>query len=119
MESQKDGRIRHWGYVKELSSYLRVVTLSDGEMDSLYIELSSKPSADSKEVAKGLVLDFDAEGKIVGLDINNASKVIDLDKVETISLPTKKLKVFESPRVSADLFIFELGELMPLVGWSF
>jgi hypothetical protein len=31
MESQKDGRIRHWGYVKELGRYLRVVTLSDGE----------------------------------------------------------------------------------------
>jgi uncharacterized protein YuzE len=64
------------------------------ETDSLYIELSSKPSAASKEAAKGLVLDFDAEGNIVGLDIDNASKVIDLDKVETISLPTKKIKGF-------------------------
>lgn len=30
-DSQEDGRIRHWGYVKELGKYLRVVTLEDGE----------------------------------------------------------------------------------------
>ena len=31
IEIQEDGRIRHWGYVKELGRYLRVVTLSDGK----------------------------------------------------------------------------------------
>jgi hypothetical protein len=30
-EVQPDGRIRHWIYVDELSKYLRVVTLEDGE----------------------------------------------------------------------------------------
>ena len=29
-EIQPDGRIRHWGFVKELGKYLRVVTLEDG-----------------------------------------------------------------------------------------
>jgi hypothetical protein len=28
-EPQDDGRIRHWGFVKELGKYLRVVTLED------------------------------------------------------------------------------------------
>ncbi|WP_413467360.1 hypothetical protein [Pleurocapsa sp. FMAR1] len=28
---QTDGRIRHWIYIAELSKYLRVVTLEDGE----------------------------------------------------------------------------------------
>jgi hypothetical protein len=26
----EDGRIRYWGYIKELDKYLRVVTLEDG-----------------------------------------------------------------------------------------
>ena len=30
-EIQADGRIRHWIYIAELSKYLRVVTLEDGE----------------------------------------------------------------------------------------
>lgn len=30
-EIQPEGRIRYWGYVKELGKYLRVVTLGDGE----------------------------------------------------------------------------------------
>ncbi len=30
-EVQKDGRIKYWGYVKELKKYLRVVTLEDGK----------------------------------------------------------------------------------------
>lgn len=30
-ETQKNGRIRHWGYVEEIGKYLRVVTLEDGE----------------------------------------------------------------------------------------
>ncbi len=64
------------------------------ETDSLYIELSAKSSVDSKEVAKGLVLDFDSEGNVVGLDIDNASKVIDLSSLEAVSLPTKNLKSY-------------------------
>jgi uncharacterized protein YuzE len=64
------------------------------ETDSLYIELSTKAGVDSKEVAKGLVLDLDSEGNVVGLDIDNASKVIDLSSLETVSLPTKNLKAY-------------------------
>jgi uncharacterized protein YuzE len=60
------------------------------DTDSLYIELKPIPSADSKEVASGLVLDFDGNGNIVGIDIQNASKKLDLTTLETHSLPTKK-----------------------------
>ena len=57
------------------------------ETDSLYIDLASRPSADSREIAEGLVADFDADGNIVGIDIDNASKKIDLSKLETEALP--------------------------------
>ena len=29
-EAQPDGRVRFWGFVREISKYLRVVTLEDG-----------------------------------------------------------------------------------------
>jgi len=57
------------------------------ETDSLYIDLNSKPSADSREIADGLVVDFDSEGNIVGIDIDHASEKPDLRTVEAISLP--------------------------------
>jgi len=57
------------------------------ETDSLYIDLSSKPSAESREIAEGVVLDFDDEGNIVGIDIDNASQKVDLNSVILSKLP--------------------------------
>lgn len=57
------------------------------ETDSLYIDLVDRPSADSVEVRPGVVLDFDAEGKLVGIDIDNASKIANLARVEMEDLP--------------------------------
>ena len=61
------------------------------ETDSLYIEFNAKASSDSKEVSDGVVIDFDEKGDIVGIDIDNASKIIDLQKLESNSLPTRQL----------------------------
>ncbi len=57
------------------------------ETDSLYIDLNSRPSADSREIADGLVADFDAEGNIVGIDIDHASQKLDLKTLEATALP--------------------------------
>lgn len=57
------------------------------ETDSLYIELASTPGAEVREIVDGLVVDFDANGNVVGLDIDHASRKLDLSKVETIALP--------------------------------
>ena len=58
------------------------------ETDSLYIDLSHRVSVDSREVVPGVILDFDEEGHLVGIDIDNASKVLDLTRLETESVPT-------------------------------
>ena len=63
------------------------------ETDSLYIDLSDKSSVDSNEVAPGIVLDFDADGNIVGIDIDHASKIVDLARLEAQSLPIQTLAV--------------------------
>lgn len=62
------------------------------ETDSLYIDLNSRPSADSREIADGLVADFDAEGNVVGIDIDRASQKLDLKTLETIALPALTTK---------------------------
>ena len=63
------------------------------ETDSLYIELSEQPSAHSNEVAPGVVLDFDAQGQLVGIDIDRASKIVNLSTLEATSLPPQALAV--------------------------
>jgi uncharacterized protein YuzE len=57
------------------------------ETDSLYIELKNAPGAEAREIVAGLVVDLDANGEVVGFDIDRASRKLDLSKVETIALP--------------------------------
>jgi uncharacterized protein YuzE len=57
------------------------------DTDSLYIDLSEKPSVESREVSEGVVLDYDAAGNLVGIDIDNASKKVDLQKLILSRLP--------------------------------
>jgi uncharacterized protein YuzE len=57
------------------------------ETDSLYINLSDRTSVESREVAPGVVLDFDESGSLGGIDIDHASKVLDLTTLEAADLP--------------------------------
>jgi uncharacterized protein YuzE len=57
------------------------------DTDSLYIELKNTPGTEAREIVEGLVADFDADGNLVGLDIDHASRKLDLSKVETVALP--------------------------------
>ena len=57
------------------------------ETDSLYIELKDTPGTEAREIVEGLVVDIDATGAVVGFDIDQASRKLDLSKVETIALP--------------------------------
>ena len=60
------------------------------ETDSLYIDLSSRPSVESQEVSEGVILDYDADGNIVGIDIDHASRKLDLSEVVTDHIPVPK-----------------------------
>ena len=59
------------------------------DTDSLYIDLISTPSAESKEISEGVVLDYDADGNLVGIDIDNASRKIDLKEVILSKIPAE------------------------------
>ena len=59
------------------------------DTDSLYIDLSSKPSVDSREISEGVVLDYDADGNLTGIDIDNARNKIDLHEVVLSKIPAE------------------------------
>ncbi len=67
------------------------------ETDSLYIDLSEKTSVDSREVAPGVVLDFDAEGHLVGIDIDRASRIVNLSRLEAEMLPVTTFSLVGTP----------------------
>jgi YD repeat-containing protein len=49
----------------------------DHGADAVYLNLTDRPIKDSEEVAAGIVVDYDAEGRIVGIEILDASKRTD------------------------------------------
>jgi uncharacterized protein YuzE len=59
------------------------------DTDSLYIDLASKPSTESREITEGIVLDYDADGNLVGIDIDNASRKVDLREVILSKIPVE------------------------------
>jgi len=67
------------------------------DTDSLYIDLAARPSVDSREVAPGVVLDFDAAGALVGIDIDQASRIVDLSRLEAVSLPLAAVSLTGAP----------------------
>ena len=60
------------------------------ETDSMYIDFSGKLSAESREVSPGVVLDYDSDGNLVGIDIDNAAHKLDLKELILSKLPTNK-----------------------------
>ena len=63
------------------------------ETDSMYIDLSSKTSVESTEISEGIVLDYDENGNLVGIDIDNASRKLDLTEIVLNRMPTKTQRI--------------------------
>jgi len=60
------------------------------ETDSLYIDLSGKLSVDSREVSDGVVLDYDEDGNIVGIDIDHASLKLEIEELVLGKMPLRQ-----------------------------
>jgi uncharacterized protein YuzE len=59
------------------------------DTDSLYIDLAEQPGVDSREVSEGIVLDYDEKGTLVGIDIDNASRKVELERLILTRLPAE------------------------------
>ena len=57
------------------------------DTDMLYIKLADDVSTESEEVAPGIVLDFNAENRVIGIEIEDATQHVDLTRLEVSALP--------------------------------
>lgn len=60
----------------------------DKENDALYFRLDESSIVESDEVQPGVVLDFNAEGKVVGIEILNLSLRMTLDQLKVLQYET-------------------------------
>ena len=62
----------------------------DDEVDALYLKLGEETPEGAIEISEGVNLDTTSDDKIVGIEILNASKKIDLKTILSYSLEFEK-----------------------------
>lgn len=60
----------------------------DRESDALYFRLDDREIVESEEVQPGVILDFDAHGQMVGIEVLNVSKRVDPQGLNTLQFET-------------------------------
>ncbi len=60
------------------------------DTNSLSINLSERPSIDSREISEGVILDYDAQGNLVGIAIDHASNKGVLNELTLSKLPAER-----------------------------
>ena len=60
----------------------------DKENDALYFRLDEAEIFDSEEVQPGVILDFNKENRVVGIEILNLSTRMGKDKLNLVQLET-------------------------------
>ena len=67
----------------------------DAQTDMLYIKLMNGASIDSDEVSPGVVVDYDENNHAIGIEIEDASKFIDMSRLELTAMPITNLVISE------------------------
>ncbi|NUQ83222.1 MAG: DUF2283 domain-containing protein [Anaerolineales bacterium] len=60
----------------------------DKENDALYLRLDESAIIASEEVQPGVILDFDEENRVVGIEILNLSSRVAKEKLNLVQLET-------------------------------
>ena len=60
----------------------------DREADRLYLNLDESPAAESEEISPGVILDYSAEGKVVGIEMLHLSTRVSPEKLNRMQLET-------------------------------
>ncbi|MCD4798301.1 MAG: DUF2283 domain-containing protein, partial [Methanosarcinales archaeon] len=58
----------------------------DLESDALYFRISEDAIEESEEINKGLIVDYDANGKVVGIEILNVKNKFKLEDLTGLKL---------------------------------
>ena len=65
------------------------------DTDMLYIKLASGVSIESEEVSPGVVVDYDEANRAVGIEIEDASKYIEMSRLELKAMSIANLVISE------------------------
>jgi len=65
------------------------------DSDMLYIKLANGTSTESQDASEGVVLDFNEQGQVIGIEIEDASQRVDLSRLELLALPISNLILSE------------------------
>jgi uncharacterized protein YuzE len=60
----------------------------DKESDALYFRLDESAVVESEEVQPGVILDFNAEGVVVGIEMLNLSRRVAPERLRVLQLET-------------------------------
>ncbi len=60
----------------------------DRNADALYLDLSETPAAESEEISPGVILDYNTEGKVVGIEMLHLSKRVPAETLSRLQLET-------------------------------
>ena len=63
----------------------------DREADALYLDLDESLSFESHEIAPGVILDYNKEGKVVGIEMLYLSKRFDISQLMKIEVEPREL----------------------------
>ena len=60
----------------------------DRDADALYLDLDEAPAAESEEISPGVILDYNASGKVVGIEMLYLSKRVSPEKLGRMQMET-------------------------------
>lgn len=60
----------------------------DRENDAVYLRLDESPIVESEEVQPGVILDFNANGEVIGIELLGMAKRMSADILQTVQLET-------------------------------
>ena len=63
----------------------------DREADALYLDLDESLSFESQEIAPGVILDYNKEGKVFGIEMLYLSKRFDISQLKKLEVEPREL----------------------------
>ena len=88
----------------------------DKEVDALYIRIQEKYVARTQEVAEGVNLDFDADGRLIGLEVIDATKCYSLSDIFNLSTENSDIGQAKNRRLESQHSINSITPLHPSIG---